>query len=337
VADDSGERKGSWVVPIFTKSPPAQTREPRLVVVQGRARSRTEAETVGTWAQDALKSLARLPGVHRVGLAMVEGGGRRLRFTASDRDGSEGSAWCHVDAYDDVPLNTAVRTGQPVTGSLHDLRRRYPRFVSRQRGTPTVALAAIPIVTAGQVLGGFVLFYDAPQPFDCDQRRELEQLGVDLGATLRHVQRGQERAPASLPDEPVPPGAVTAVHEVENSPSSVSMARRFLRQTLDDWRVDQDASDTAVLCLSELVTNSVVHTNGGCVVRVVLDGRLLTVAVRDQGAEQAVSPTSADDPLRVHGRGLQLVDALAARWGSELDLEGTTVWFTLELDRAPGG
>jgi anti-sigma regulatory factor (Ser/Thr protein kinase) len=311
--------------------------EPTLVVVQGRARSRTEAETVGTWARDALESLGRLLGVHRVGLALVEGGGRRLRFTASDRDSSDDPAWCHVDAYDDVPLNTAVRTGQPVTGTLDDLRHRYARFVSRQRGTPTAALAAIPLVTAGQVLGGFVLFYEAPQAFDRGQRRDLEQLGVDLGATLRRVQRGQERAPAPLPDEPVPPGAVTAVHEVENSPSSVSAARRFLRQTLDDRGVDQDTSDTAVLCLSELVTNSVVHTHGGCVVRVVLDGRVLTVTVRDHGAQQAVSPASADDPLRVHGRGLQLVDALAARWGSELDLEGTTVWFTLELgDPAPG-
>jgi hypothetical protein len=35
----------------------------------------------------------------------------------------------------------------------------------------------------------------------------------------------------------------------------------------------------------------------------------------------------------VHGRGLELVAALAARWGYELDADGTTVWFALELPR----
>ena len=37
--------------------------------------------------------------------------------------------------------------------------------------------------------------------------------------------------------------------------------------------------------------------------------------------------------MRVHGRGLQLVEALSDRWGSERDAAGTTVWFALELDR----
>jgi hypothetical protein len=33
----------------------------------------------------------------------------------------------------------------------------------------------------------------------------------------------------------------------------------------------------------------------------------------------------------VHGRGLQLVEALSSRWGYELDADGTTVWFVLDL------
>ena len=39
-----------------------------------------------------------------------------------------------------------------------------------------------------------------------------------------------------------------------------------------------------------------------------------------------------DDPLRVFGRGLVLVDALADSWGSEADVTGTTSWFVLELE-----
>jgi anti-sigma regulatory factor (Ser/Thr protein kinase) len=85
-----------------------------------------------------------------------------------------------------------------------------------------------------------------------------------------------------------------------------------------------------VLCLSELVTNALIHTPTGCAVRVLLDDGVLTTTVRDAGASDAGTVEPLEDPLRVHGRGLQLVEAVAARWGSELDSVGTTVWFVLE-------
>ena len=52
--------------------------------------------------------------------------------------------------------------------------------------------------------------------------------------------------------------------------------------------------------------------------------------MRDSGGTDAASVASLDDPLQVHGRGLRLVDALATRWGYDLDACGTTVWFTLD-------
>ena len=42
-------------------------------------------------AASLLTDLAALPGVRRVGFALSEGGGRRLRFTASDRSDDDGS------------------------------------------------------------------------------------------------------------------------------------------------------------------------------------------------------------------------------------------------------
>ena len=286
---------------------------------------------IGVWAQDALAVLANLPGVRRVGLALTEGGGRRLRFTASDRDSGAALQWCHVDAYDNVPLNTAVRMGEQVVGALGDLDERYGQFVSRQRGSASVALAAIPIVAVGQTLGGFVLFFDHPQAFDLGQRRHLGQLGADLGAALRRAQRGEQRPVSTLCHEPVRPGVAVAVHDVAPDPAGVAEARRFLRRTLAAWGVDEEATYTAALCLSELVTNAVVHAHAGSVVRVSLEGAVLTTTVRDQGSADRVGNQWGDDPLRVHGRGLQLVDALATRWGSDLDNVGTTVWFVLEL------
>jgi anti-sigma regulatory factor (Ser/Thr protein kinase) len=287
--------------------------------------------SIDAWAQRALASLSGLPGVHRAGLALTEGGGRRQRFTASDRGEGQAPEWCHVDAYDDVPLNSAVRTGRPVVGALGDLGEQYAGFVARQRGTRTVALAAVPVVAAGQTLGGYVLFFDRPQPFDDQQRQELAAVSEKLGARLRRAQRSEERSTLPLADQPVPPGALVATHEVRPDLEAVGGARRFLRSTLDDWGIDHDTTDTAVLCLSELVTNAAIHTHAGCVVRVLLEDRVLSTTVRDHGLADAVSIEALDDPLRVHGRGLQVVEALASRWGSELDSAGTSVWFVLDL------
>jgi anti-sigma regulatory factor (Ser/Thr protein kinase) len=128
----------------------------------------------------------------------------------------------------------------------------------------------------------------------------------------------------------VPEGAMVAHHEVVSHPSAVREARQFLRGTLRAWAMDEDTTDSAVLCLSELVTNALIHTHAGCSVRVLLDQGVLTTTVRDNGARDAAPAESLEDPLRVHGRGLHVVDALAIRWGSDLDAVGTTVWFVLE-------
>ena len=286
---------------------------------------------VAAWAEGALGTLSALPGVHRVGLALAEGGGRRLRFTASDRDVDGGLEWCFVDAYDDVPLNTAVRTGEPVVGSLDDLRARYRAFVDRQRGTATVGLAALPLVAAGQVLGGVVLFFERAPTFDHELRRHLAWLGEQVGTSLRCARRAAESPRVALSDEPVPLGASVAFHDVPPDAGAVADARRFLRRTLVDWGVDEAATDAAALCLSELVTNAVIHARTGCTVRILLEDGVLTTTVRDGGAREAPPDDVGDDPLQVHGRGLQLVEALAARWGSEVDTDGTTVWFVLDL------
>src|SRR3954468_3595383 len=93
----------------------------------GRPRAQTEG-----WVRSAFALLSPSPAVRRVGLALVEGGGRRLSFTASDRDRRTVTDWCLVDAYDDVPLNNAIRTGRPITGSLEELAGRYDEFGARQ-------------------------------------------------------------------------------------------------------------------------------------------------------------------------------------------------------------
>jgi anti-sigma regulatory factor (Ser/Thr protein kinase) len=300
-------------------------------VDRGPARGAQIVADVATWADEAFAALAELPAVHRVGLALVEGGGRRLRFTASDRDGGSEVPWCDVDGYDDVPLNTAVRTGEPVIGSLEELHDLYPAYVSRQEETPTTAIAAVPLVAGEQVVGGYLLLFDRVQAFGRAQLADLARRGRVLGDRLERAQGGHRRPPRDrAPSAPLPPGARLAVHDVPPEPAAVAGARRFLRTTLQHWGVDDSVADAAVLCLSELVTNAVIHSHGGCLVQAVLDGGVLTTTVLDWGSSSAASVVSVPDPLQVHGRGLQLVDALAAGWGYEFD-DGASVWFSMEV------
>jgi serine phosphatase RsbU (regulator of sigma subunit)/anti-sigma regulatory factor (Ser/Thr protein kinase) len=111
-------------------------------------------------------------------------------------------------------------------------------------------------------------------------------------------------------------------------------ARRFVRDTLSGWGVCEDDIDGAELCVSELVTNAVIHTGTAAELTVQLDPEFLTVLVRDSGSAGTVQPTEDDDPLMVSGRGLSLVDALATAWSAEHGADGTTVWFEIERSDA---
>ena len=288
------------------------------MVAPGPGAAGTEA-----WARSAFELLGGLPAVRRVGLAIVEAGGRQLSFAASDRD--TGELWCHVDAYEDVPLNNTVRTGRLILGSPEELEGRYPVFIARQAST-TRALATVPLVAAAQVMGGFALFYGVEQPFDAEQVGELRRMGESLGADLRRGQRSVALPSRPLADAAVPTGSRVASHLFPPDPEGVPAARRFTRDTLRAWDVDVDTQETAVLCISELVTNAIIHTTAGCEVRLELHRGILTAGVRDGGTARSRPGSPPDDPLAVHGRGLHLVDVLSSRWGSQLDTAGMTVW-----------
>ena len=284
-------------------------------------RNATDLDTV---ARSALRDLAGLPGVTRAGLALIEGGGRRLRFLASD-----GDAWCHIDAYDDVPLTAVVRSGQPVLGGVDDFGGRFAGMLDRQRAAGTRALAALPLPGPTGSIGGLVIFFDAPQAFAPAQRRMLETVARRTAEAVRRVRAAGFGTPL---DETGGEGhALTASLALRDDPRAAGTARRFLRDLLAQWSVGEEAADNAELCLSELVTNAVIHAGTTSVVTVRLDAGELTVEVRDRGGRgDAPELVEDDDPLKVFGRGLQLVDALADRWGSEHDEVGTTSWFSLQ-------
>jgi len=120
-------------------------------------------------------------------------------------------------------------------------------------------------------------------------------------------------------------------------PTSVAEARHRTLSWLFRYAVGEQAAEAAVLIVSELVTNAIVHSGSnmvGCVLR--LGSGLLRIEVTDQGvgvAEPAVRKPADDD---VSGRGLLLVSAVSEAWGVSPALPGgRTVWATVRAVLAP--
>ncbi|MFD1547774.1 ATP-binding protein [Nonomuraea guangzhouensis] len=101
--------------------------------------------------------------------------------------------------------------------------------------------------------------------------------------------------------------------------SSVSVARRCVAEVLI-VAGHEDVSDVR-LAVSELVTNAVAHTAsgepGGFVTVEVssLDAVMAYIEVIDDGSAVTVPEVHKADAEECGGRGLWLVEAVAARWG----------------------
>jgi anti-sigma regulatory factor (Ser/Thr protein kinase) len=115
-------------------------------------------------------------------------------------------------------------------------------------------------------------------------------------------------------------------------PEQVRAARRFVAAPLAAWPATQEA---ALLLVSEVVTNAILHSasgdeGGGVEVHYALDDQEVYVGVVDAGG--AAHPRRHGEYLEgASGRGLALVAALASGWGVHDHQAGRVVWFRLPL------
>jgi anti-sigma regulatory factor (Ser/Thr protein kinase) len=77
---------------------------------------------------------------------------------------------------------------------------------------------------------------------------------------------------------------------------------------------------------SELVTNAVVHARTVMTLQIRLRPRYLYLAVFDEAHTEPVLRRSGDHTDVPGGRGLQIVDVAAARWGHLRRPDGKVVW-----------
>lgn len=104
-------------------------------------------------------------------------------------------------------------------------------------------------------------------------------------------------------------------------------ARAALRQVLHN--APERTAQVAVLLVSELVTNAVLHAHSSAVVRCDLGPQVLRVEVQDC-ATHAPTPSPTTDG-HGRGRGLAMVRDLADRSGWTRYPRGKVVWFELDL------
>jgi PAS domain-containing protein len=114
-------------------------------------------------------------------------------------------------------------------------------------------------------------------------------------------------------------------------PEAALHARRFTARTLRAWGLTED-TDTAKLIVSELVTNALVHTEGHVRLDLTLLGGRLRITVSDSSPRTPVKPTVVSWQA-TGGRGILLVEAMSADWGTVPVSGGKQVWSELELDR----
>lgn len=124
--------------------------------------------------------------------------------------------------------------------------------------------------------------------------------------------------------------AVSTTAMLDAAELSAREARQLVRSVLTDAQVSQEATEVALLLVSELVTNVVLHADGRPVLEVAVEADRLRISVSDEGG--GAPRVRTDNPaLADSGRGLLLVDTLSSRWGTDpRDPRGKCVWFELD-------
>ncbi len=124
-------------------------------------------------------------------------------------------------------------------------------------------------------------------------------------------------------------GAVARHSALRLTPGTdvVPTARRFVIDYLSVLHVDDGVRGDAALVASELVTNALRHGPPPLLLDVAVTAATVRITVSDSSTvEPQLPPTSSEAES---GRGLALLDAIAAAWGSDSSATGKRVWCEL--------
>jgi anti-sigma regulatory factor (Ser/Thr protein kinase) len=124
--------------------------------------------------------------------------------------------------------------------------------------------------------------------------------------------------------------------ELAALPSAVPCARGHVRAVAFEWDL-KELADTAELLASELITNAIqasatLRVAETPVVRIWItsDGTSMVIHVWD--ASTAMPARQEAGPGDDSGRGLMIIDALSADWGTHREADGKAVWALIRPD-----
>jgi serine/threonine-protein kinase RsbW len=130
-------------------------------------------------------------------------------------------------------------------------------------------------------------------------------------------------------------GARVCSLRLPGRPDEVRTARRFVADVLGRAHAYRDE---AVLLVSETATNAVEHSGSGCpgghfTITVTRTDTWARVVVADEGSLDTPCFCRAG-PESTEGRGSEILDGCASRWGFVRGPEGTRVWFDVGSEPA---
>ncbi|WP_432133619.1 MULTISPECIES: ATP-binding SpoIIE family protein phosphatase [unclassified Streptomyces] len=132
----------------------------------------------------------------------------------------------------------------------------------------------------------------------------------------------------AVPARPATRRTMLTIAQAE--PERIAEARQHLRELLHDW-TSEDQRDSAVLLVSEMLTNVLVHTDADALLVAEVGngsgGRRLRVEVTDTSDDLPHKRRPGE--MASSGRGLVLIELLADAWGVAPRGEGKSIWFEI--------
>ena len=181
-----------------------------------------------------------------------------------------------------------------------------------------IAVSVFPtLAQAAAEWPGCAVVLCAPRP---EVAAVLDRFGI---SSLVAIHPTVDGAVAALATSPAPRRLRERLTPV---PGSAARARGLVSGACQAWGL-RALSDVAQLIVTELVTNAIRHAGTEIDVTVSFRRRFLYISVRDCCEAPPRRCLGGESP--VGGRGLLVVEALSAAWGSTSAAGGKVVWATL--------
>ncbi|MFI9245401.1 SpoIIE family protein phosphatase [Streptomyces sp. NPDC053086] len=272
-----------------------------------------------------------------------------LVLRLSDESGGEGSpgevgATCLYAVYDPVSRRcTMARAGHPAPVLVRPGRR--PHLLDLPAGPP-LGLGGLPFESAevelpeGTVIALYTDGLVLSRERDGDASRELlyralGQHADSLDTTCDRVLHALLPSGDAADDVALLvartqglPASQVATWDIPADPALVAPIRKQVVEQLDTWSLSE-ASFTAELVVSELVTNAIRYGAHPIRLRLIHDAATLICEVSD--TSHTAPHLRRAKIFDEGGRGLLLVAQLTQRWGSRHTPEGKTIWAELPV------